>query len=217
MSSHCQWDFMMRRLLVWVGLLFSASVLAQAPTTPQDRLKAIAADPVALRTAVDAGKKVTFFCANCHGEDGISKTPDVPNLAGQNPAYLLEQIRKFGSGERKDQFMQGLIKVLKDEERIQVAAYYASIPVPPSRSDAALTARGKEQFNKLCVRCHGEQARGNELFPRLAGQKLPYLQTSITRYRDGTGIRNNQLMAIATSTLKNEDITAIANYLTQMP
>jgi len=25
------------------------------------------------------------------------------------------------------------------------------------------------------------------------------------------------LMAIATSTLKNEDITAIANYLTQMP
>jgi len=208
---------MMRRLLVWVGLLFSASVLAQAPAAPQDRLKAIAADPVALRAAVDAGKKVTFFCANCHGDDGISKTPDVPNLAGQNPAYLLEQIRKFGSGERKDQFMQGLIKVLKDEERVQVAAYYASIPVPPSRSDAALAARGKELFNKLCVRCHGEQARGNELFPRLAGQKLPYLQTSITRYRDGTGIRNNQLMEIATSTLKNEDITAIANYLTQMP
>ena len=217
MSPHCLWGHMMRGLFVWVGLLFSASVLAQAPATPQDRLKSIAADPVALRTAVDAGKKITFFCANCHGEDGISKTPDVPNLAGQNPAYLLEQIRKFGSGERKDQFMQGLIKVLKDEERIQAAAYYASIPVPPSRSDAALAARGKELFNKLCVRCHGEQARGNVLFPRLAGQKLPYLQTTITRYRDGTGIRNNQLMAIATSTLKNEDITAVANYLTQMP
>jgi cytochrome c553 len=46
---------------------------------------------------------------------------------------------------------------------------------------------------------------------------VPYLKTSITRYRDMTGVRNNQLMAIATAPLKNEDITAIANYLTQMP
>ena len=113
--------------------------------------------------------------------------------------------------------MQGLIKVLKDEERIQAAAYYASMPVPPSKADASLVPKGKELFTKLCVRCHGDQARGNETYPRLAGQKLPYLQTTITRYRDQTGIRNNQLMAIATSTLKNDDITAIAHYLTQLP
>ena len=206
----------MRGLVVLAGLLVSVSVFAQAPT-PQERLKAIAADPAALRTAIDGGKKVTFFCANCHGEDGISKTPDVPNLAGQNPAYLLEQIRKFGAGERKDAFMQGLIKVLKDEERLQVAHYYASIPVPPSKANAAQVARGKELFAKLCVRCHGAQARGDELYPRLAGQKVPYLQTSIQRYRDGTGIRNNQLMAIATATLKNDEVAAIANYLTQLP
>ena len=76
---------------------------------------------------------------------------------------------------------------------------------------------GKELFTKLCVRCHGEQARGNETIPRLAGQRIPYLQTSITRYRDKTGERNNQLMSIATAPLKNEDITAIANYLTNLP
>jgi cbb3-type cytochrome c oxidase subunit III len=199
------------------GLFLTAPVFAQSNTAPQERLKVIAADPAALRTAIDAGKKVTFFCANCHGEDGISKTPDVPNLAGQNPAYLLEQIRKFGAGERKDAFMQGLIKVLKDEERLQVAHYYASIVVPPSKANAAQVAHGKELFTKLCVRCHGEQARGDELYPRLAGQKVAYLQTSIQRYRDGTGIRNNQLMAIATATLKNDEVIAIANYLTQLP
>jgi cytochrome c553 len=210
----------MRALIFLVGCLVSASVLAQSTpqaSAAQERLKALAADPVALRSAVDAGKKATFFCANCHGEDGISKTPEVPNLAGQNPAYLLEQIRKFGSGERKDPFMQGLIKVLKDEERVQVATYFASMKVPPSSADKNLVPRGKDLFAKLCIRCHGEQARGNEAIARLAGQKLPYLQTTIARYRDMTGVRNNQLMSIATAPLKNDDITAIANYLTQLP
>lgn len=203
------------------GLFFLAGMLACLPVFAQsglpERLKAVQADPAALKAAVDAGKKASFFCANCHGEDGISKTADVPNLAGQNPAYLLEQIRKFGSGERKDPFMQGLIKVLKDDERLQIALYYANAAVPPSRADAAQAARGKDLFGKLCARCHGDQARGNELFPRLAGQKLPYLQSSITRYRDNTGVRNSQLMSIATATLKNEDIVAVANYLTQLP
>lgn len=190
---------------------------AANPAATMERLKALQSDPVALRAAVDAGRKASFFCANCHGEDGNSKVPEVPNLAGQNPAYLLEQIRKFGSGERKDQFMQGLIKVLKDEERVQVAVNYAESKVVPGKADPAQAVRGKELFSKLCVRCHGDQARGNEVIPRLAGQRIPYLQTSITRYRDKTGERNNQLMAIATASLKNEDIVAIANYLTQLP
>jgi cytochrome c553 len=207
----------MRRFLFLASLLAAASAFAQPDTNLQERLKAISADPAAQRSAIEAGKKLTFFCANCHGEAGVSKMPEVPNLAGQNPAYLLEQIRKFGAGERKDQFMQGLIKVLKDEERVQVALYYASVPVVPSPADAARVAQGKVLFAKLCARCHGEQARGNELYPRLASQKMPYLQTSITRYRDNTGVRNNPLMTIATAPLKNEDISALANYLTQLP
>jgi cytochrome c553 len=207
----------MRELVIFAYFLATSSVFAQSDAALQERLKSIGSDPVALRAAVDAGKKITFFCANCHGDDGVSKTADVPNLAGQNPAYLLEQIRKFGNGERKDPFMQGLIKVLKGEERIQVALYYASVKVAPSVAEASLVPRGKELFGKLCARCHGEQAHGNELYPRLAGQKVPYLKTSVARYRDRSGERNNQLMSIATATLKNEDITAIANYLTQLP
>lgn len=207
---------LVRKFLIAVGFL-AASVSALAQPTVQERLKTIQGDPAAMKSAAEAGRKASFFCANCHGENGISKSPEVPNLAGQNPAYLLEQIRKFGSGERKDQFMQGLIKVLKDEDRLQIALFYASEPVPPARTDVAQAAKGKELFAKLCVRCHGEQARGGDLYPRLAGQKLPYLQSTITRYRDGTGIRNNQLMTIATAPLKNEDVIAVANYLAQLP
>jgi len=207
----------MRRFMFLASLLVATSAFAQPNVAPQERLKAISADPAAQRAAIEAGKKLTFFCANCHGDEGVSKMPEVPNLAGQNPAYLLEQIRKFGSGERKDQFMQGLIKVLKDEERVQVALYYASVPTVPSPADPAKVAQGKALFAKLCARCHGEQARGSELYPRLASQKMTYLQTSITRYRDNTGVRNNQLMTIATAPLKNDDIAALANYLTQLP
>ena len=206
----------MRAWIIAVGIM-AASGAAFAQTPAQDKLKAIQADPAALKQAIEAGHKASFFCVNCHGESGISKIPEVPNLAGQNPAYLLEQIRKFGSGERKDQFMQGLIKVLKDDERVQIALFFGSQAVPPSKADPVQVARGKELFTKLCVRCHGEAARGDATIPRLAGQQIPYVVTSVTRYRDGTGIRNNQLMSIATSTLKNEDIKAIANYLTQLP
>lgn len=206
---------MMRSFFVLAGLLFSTALFAQ-PTAPE-RLKSLQADATAQKAAIEAGRKAAFFCANCHGDDGISKTPEVPNLAGQNPAYLLEQIRKFGAGERKDQFMQGLIKVLKEEERVQIALFYGSGAVKPTKADPAEAARGKDLFTRLCVRCHGEAARGDATIARLAGQQIPYLQTSLTRYRDRTGVRNNQLMSIATSSLKNEDIKAIANYLTQLP
>lgn len=206
----------MRALLAAAGfLLVSASVWAQPAT--QERLKTVQSDPAALKAAVEAGRKAAFFCANCHGETGISKQPEVPNLAGQNPAYLLEQIRKFGSGERKDPFMQGLIKVLKDDERVQIALFYAVQSAARSKADAGQAVRGRELFVKLCARCHGDDAHGNDLYPRLAGQHFAYLQSSITRYRDGTGVRNNQLMSIATAPLKNDDIVAIANYLAQSP
>lgn len=191
--------------------------VAIAQPTAVERMKSVQADTAALPAAVEAGKKAAFFCANCHGDAGSSKLPEVPNLAGQNPEYLLEQMRKFVSGERKDAFMQGLIKVLKDEERVNIALFYANTPVVAGRADAGQVKQGQQMFEKLCVRCHGDKAHGDKMIPRLAGQQVTYLEQSVRRYRDKTGERLDPLMAIATATLKNEDIKAIANYLTQLP
>jgi cytochrome c553 len=185
-----------------------------APAAPQSTEDKLAAMKANINAAVAAGKKASFFCANCHGEDGNSKYPEVPNLAGQNPAYLLEQIRKFGSGQRKDEFMQGLIKVLSEDERIQIALYYSESKVNPGTADAGLVRRGQDVFAKLCVRCHGEDARGSEKIARLAGQQREYLIRSITRYRDKTGERIDPLMQIATAPLTNDDIKAVTAYLT---
>lgn len=206
---------------LWVSLLLAQAAWGQPAATAtgplQERLKAVTANPAALKAAIEAGRKASFFCANCHGEDGNSKVPEVPSLAGQNPAYLLEQIRKFAAGERKDQFMQGMIKVLKDEERLQIALYFANGKMMPGRADAARVGRGKEIFARMCARCHGDQGHGNETIPRLAGQRLPYLQTTLTRFRDRTGERNNEWMAKAAAPLKNDEIAALASYLTQLP
>jgi cytochrome c553 len=205
------------RNFVFAAVFGLSSPIVIAQPDLQERLKQVQADPVALKIAIDAGKKASFFCANCHGETGVSKISEVPNLAGQNPGYLLEQIRKFGSGERKDPFMQGLIKVLKDDERLQVTLFYANASVAPTAADPALVPKGKELFAKFCVSCHGPLARGNELYPRLAGQKQVYLKTSILRYRDNNGVRNNPLMATATKSLKDDEILAISHYLSQQP
>ena len=93
--------------------------------------------------------------------------------------HLLEQIRKFGAGERKDPFMQGLIKVLNDEERAQITLYYANVKVPPAKADPAHTQQGKVLFEKLCARCHGAGALGTEIYPRLAGHNGYLLKRSL--------------------------------------
>jgi cytochrome c553 len=45
---------------------------------------------------VRAGRlKVDEVCAVCHGADGLSKVPEAPSLAGQNEAYMVEQLGLF--------------------------------------------------------------------------------------------------------------------------
>ncbi|MDR1849316.1 MAG: cytochrome c4 [Zoogloeaceae bacterium] len=181
------------------------------------RLKEISSDPSALRSAQAAGRKASSFCVNCHGANGVSKLLDVPNLAGQNPDYLLEQTRKFGKGERKDPFMQGLIKALQEEEKIQISLFYASQNPQPGTPDPAKVAQGKVVFLKYCHRCHGERARGDELIPRLAGQHEEYIVVAVTRYRDRTGERQDPQMSSAVAPLKNNEIKLVAAYLNSLP
>lgn len=205
---------MIRFAALLLAPLLSAAALAQQ--SPADRLRTLQASPAASRAAAGEGQRAAFFCVNCHGEDGNSHIPEVPSLAGQNPAYLLEQMRKFGSGERRDQFMQGLIKVLKDEERVQIALYYGAGKPQAGIANPALAARGKGMFAQRCASCHGPQGRGNDTIPRLAGQKIAYLETSIARYRNRSGERNDPRMTAATANLGKDDITALANYLASL-
>ena len=93
------------------------------------RIKASTADQDARQQVIEQGRDQAFFCANCHGKDGNSTKDDVPNLAGQKPVYLLQQINAFATGKRKDYttVMQQLASKLTEDEQLSLAVYFSSI------------------------------------------------------------------------------------------
>lgn len=210
------WSSTIRR-----GIVLAITLAHTVPTiaASTERIRGIQSDPKALQRAIDLGRQSTSFCSNCHGDSGVSAIPEVPTLASQNPAYLLEQMRKFERGERGDKFMQGLIKVLKDDERMNIALYYASVPLPaPARVENSEGARrGREIFEKKCVACHGSNARGNDAIPRLAGQKASYLRVSLERYKSGKGDRRDPQMSAVAAALNNDEISAVVAFLATLP
>lgn len=181
------------------------------------RLKEVEASPRLSEAAHKTGAKVAAFCSNCHGEGGNSANPDTPNLAGQNTSYLLEQLRQFADGRRRNLFMEGMIKALSAEEKIGVVLHYSMKEVaykPPV--NAALAAKGQEYYSKICFRCHGDQGRGDDRIARIAGQQPGYLALTLKRYRDGSSVRTDPLMAANTKTMSDTDIAAVVAYVASM-
>lgn len=194
-----------------------AARMADGSPEVEARMLRLMANPETLRVAVEAGGKAAFFCVNCHGETGVSKHEYIPNLAGQHPVFLLTQIEKFADGRRKDDFMAGLIKVLKPEDRFNIAIFYASQTVPPSPSmDTALAGRGQQLYARACKGCHGAQARGQKRIARLAGQQAEYLRRTLNNYRNGKDRKDPVMTAVAKG-LSSADIAALAAYLPGMP
>jgi len=72
--------------------------------------------------------KLISGCVPCHGADGIAKFAEVPNLAGQNEPYLLNQLHAFHAGKRVHKEMDYMARKLTEEEMGAIAAYFASLP-----------------------------------------------------------------------------------------
>jgi cytochrome c553 len=206
----------------WVSAACTVATLLMATTTlaapaGSDALRQAQASPEASRNLVEEGKKAAFFCANCHGDNGHSKYPEVPNLAGQNPAYVLTQIDLFLSGKRKDDFMQGMMKVLSDRDKAAISLFYATAPTQPSVAPPGpKAADGGALFQRLCARCHQPDARGGETFPRLAGQQPDYIRRTLQRYLTLSGERNYAPMTAAVMQLENKNIEAMVEYLSSL-
>jgi cytochrome c553 len=76
----------------------------------------------------DVGRKKSEPCKACHGEAGISATPDFPNLAGQHADYLAAAISHYKNGKRKNPIMQGQVANLTPRDIADLTAYYSRLP-----------------------------------------------------------------------------------------
>lgn len=200
----------------------AAAAHAQAPakTLPpssaemHEKLTQISQNPVAHAASIQRGQKSAGVCRHCHGVGGNSVMPDVPNLASQNSAYLLEQMNKFAAGQRKSsRFMEGMIRALTPDERIDIAVFLAAQPVARQTVKGGEDVAGKQLYGKLCITCHGTTGAGSSTIPRLAGQQIEYVEDSLKRYRKGNGERIDPLMAAYTRKLSDADIRHLAAYL----
>lgn len=81
-----------------------------------------AAAPVA-----SAVKAKVAVCAACHGAEGASGSPAWPSLAGQQEAYLVDALKAYKTGTRKNPMMAGPVKGLSDADIGRLAAYYAGL------------------------------------------------------------------------------------------
>lgn len=176
------------------------------------------------KAAIGAGKERTVLCSNCHGIDGNSVQGDIPNLAGQNPAYIIEQFDKFFTGERKNFVMQTLAGVFTFKDKVNLAIYYTSQKVKPQGFDASLASRGQKIYRSVCFRCHGDNGKGEEGYARLAGQQIDYVKMTLKRFRanatktaDEYDVkRTNVNMEQVTVFLTDEDIDGLAHYIASM-
>ena len=200
----------LRTCLILLALLAGAA--ACHAQTPQDALNTALASPKAMSAAVEQGRAASFFCANCHGATGLSKYPEVPNLAGQHPIYLLNQIEAFSEGRRRNEFMQGLVKVLTPQDKAAIALFYSRQP-PRGSTAGAENAPGSAAYRQHCARCHGDKAAGQAAFPRLAGQQAEYLRLSLRRYLERSGERNFAPMSEAVQKLGASRIDDVVEYL----
>src|SRR5713101_6069407 len=75
---------------------------------------------------VKAGRAKAMMCQACHGLDGLSKTPDAPNIAGQTEQYIAAQLQAFKAGTRKSDAMSVVAPSLSDNDVEDLAAYFSA-------------------------------------------------------------------------------------------
>jgi cytochrome c553 len=73
----------------------------------------------------EVGRKKSTPCQACHGPEGISVSPEFPNLAGQHADYLFTALRHYQNGKRKNPIMKVQVEKLTDRDLMDLAAFFS--------------------------------------------------------------------------------------------
>jgi cytochrome c553 len=172
------------------------------------------------------------YCEVCHGPSarGFVGYYPIPRLAGQQPAYLMNQLQAFVERRRVNPIMFNVSHVLSPAMQTALAANFSDLnPKPLGGAPRELVAAGKKIFDEgipaasvpACSSCHGPEAKGNDVFPRLAGQIYPYIVRELAdwskeRGQDPAKPDNSAIMQPIAHSLTEPQVKAVAAYLSEL-
>jgi cytochrome c553 len=160
--------------------------------------------------SVGRGATLALKCAICHGPGGRSES-QFPNLAGQQASVVFKELQDFKSGARVNAVMAPFAQEMSDQDMIDVASYYASLPrQPPTLMSAAadmgppaIILHGDPMRGIApCESCHGG-LESKVASPRLDGQAADYIRAQLVSF--ASGARRNDI---------NEQMRNIARRMT---
>jgi cytochrome c553 len=138
------------------------------------------------------------YCTSCHGVSGrgFRGYYTMPRLAGQQPDYIKNQLEAFAERRRTNNIMFNVAHVLSPAMVTALTTSFSEFnPKPLGGGPRELVEAGKKIFQEgipdanipPCAACHGEDAKGNGQFPRLAGQLDDYTVSKLTNWNKERG------------------------------
>jgi cbb3-type cytochrome c oxidase subunit III len=172
-----------------------------------------------------AGKESFRGCQGCHKADAAGVREGVyPRLTGQRASVLIKQITEIRAGIRKNPKMLPFVEdpAISTEEIGNIAAYLSTLTSyrENGKGPEDLTEKGQKLFiaNK-CSTCHGKNGEGSEekSYPAVASQHYGYLIREMNLIRTGVRGNSNPDMVKAISKFSQNDMDAVADYLSRLP
>ena len=167
------------------------------------------------------------YCEVCHGvaAQGFNGYYPIPRLAGQQIAYIENELQGFVEHKRTNNIMFNVGHVLSPAMIKALATDFHDLnPKPLGGGPKDLVSAGEKIFQQglpdagvpPCASCHGPEAKGNDQFPRLAGQLYPYLMSQLTNWASERGETNSNVMAPIAHNLTAPQVKAVAAYLSYL-
>src|SRR6476469_4682609 len=159
-------------------------------------------------------------CLSCHGENGISETPEVPSLAGMPADFTLIQLFLFRQGTRKIEIMNDLAKDMTDDDLRKFSEYFSKLPPPKASGEPPnpeIAARAQAVIAKnFCASCHNPDFSGREQMPRLAAQREDYLLKALRDYKTAQRPGYDATMDEVIRPITEADIVDLSHYLARL-
>lgn len=167
-------------------------------------------------------------CAACHGKDGATAEPNVPNIGGYSGQYVSESLMAYQKQERschettfpagphkgeKTDMCQS-VKGLSESDADKLGDYFSKRKFvrTSQQVDAALARKGQEIHDANCEKCHldsGGQASDDAGI--LAGQKMEYLRVQFGDIKAGKR-QVLKKMKPKIDALSPDDVEALVNF-----